>query len=41
MMENGKLSFSLQKYYKTPSDRAEGKELYFVLFHPQRPKILW
>jgi len=26
MMEKGKLSFSLQKKYKTPSDRAEGKE---------------
>jgi len=26
MMEKGKLSFSLQKYYKTPSDRAKGKE---------------
>jgi len=26
MMEKGKLSFSLQKYYKTSSDRAKGKE---------------
>ena len=25
MMEKGKLSFSLQKYDKTPSDRTEGK----------------
>ena len=25
-MEKGKLSFSLQKCYKTPSDKAEGKE---------------
>jgi len=26
MMEKGKLRFSMQKYYKAPSDRAEGKE---------------
>ena len=26
MMEERKLSISLQKYYKTPSDRAKGKE---------------
>jgi len=31
MMEKGKLSFSLQKYYKTPSDRAKGKEN-FILY---------
>jgi len=32
MMEKGKLCFSLQKYYKTLSDKAKGKEnsiLYF------------
>jgi len=36
MKEKGKLSFSLQKYYKTPSDRAEGKEnsiLYYSIFN--------
>jgi len=26
MMDKGKLSFSFQKYYKTPSDRAKGKK---------------
>jgi len=39
MMEKGKLSFSLQKYYKTPSDRDKGKEnsiLYcFILNFPK------
>jgi len=36
MMEKDKLSFSLQKYYKTPSDRAKEKEneiLYCSIFN--------
>jgi len=36
MMVKGKLSFSLQKYYKTPRDKVEGKEnsiLYYSIFN--------
>jgi len=36
MMEKRKLSFSLQKYYKTPSDMAKGKEnsiLYYSILN--------
>jgi len=36
MMEKGRLCFSLQKCYKTPSDKAKGKEnsiLYCSIFN--------